>query len=104
MVPVGAFYLCSTLEDASQTPLTGRGCHGPSGPCYGRPGEQTRTTIESIHLFIKVGRDCRRLPDELAVSLSGPVHSFFARPRPPLSPFARLLARTALTHSLSFVA
>lgn len=62
MVPVDAFYLWPTLEDASQTPLTGRGCHGPSGPYYGRPGEQTRTTIESIHLFIKVGRDCRRLP------------------------------------------
>lgn len=99
MVPVHAFYLWPTLEDASQTPLTGRGCHGPSGPYYGRPGEQTRTTIESIHLFIKVGRGCRRLPRHallscLVLSLFGPVHPFFARTHPPSSPLARLQACT----------
>lgn len=69
--PGDAFCLWPTLEDASQTPLTGRGCHGPSGPYYGTPGEQTLDHhIESIHLFIKVGRDCRRLLPCVPTTLS----------------------------------
>lgn len=47
-------------------------------------GNRLEPYIESIHLFIKVGRDCRRPPCVptscvLILSLFGPVHSFFTR-------------------------
>lgn len=101
MVPVDVFYLWPTLEDASQTPLTGRGCHGPSGPYYGRPGEQTRTTTLNRFIYLLKSaatavdyHACTPLCLVLLVSLFGPVHPFFARPHPPLSPLARLQACT----------
>lgn len=94
----------ANLGRSSQTPLTGRGCHGPDGPHRGRPGEQTRATLNRFIYLLKSAATAVRFscaPLLSFLSLFGPVHSFFARPHPPsVRPLACRLALTD-SHSLS---
>lgn len=102
-LPVDAFCLCPTLPPS---PLTGRGCHGPSGPCYGRPGEHTRTTTFCRFIYFIISRP--RLPSTFQsihalhlsfLSLFGPVQSVLYSPcSRRLTQLARLQACT-YTHT-----